>query len=116
MCSATWQTKVELRQRVRLRLELTFEAGSDIRAPASSASSLPKTGAPNPFGQLRTMQVTSPPQESPFFRMSSMTAVTLMFARNYFGTIFQQHAYLCTSAQPHLCLGTSQHYFQSAQR
>ncbi len=77
-CTATWQTSLSQRMRASLRLELTFEAGSDIRAPASSASSLPKTGAPNPFGQLRTMHVTSPPQESPFFRMSSMTAVTLM--------------------------------------
>lgn len=53
---------------------LTLEAGRDMRAPASSASNLPNTGAPSPFGQRRTIQVTSPPQESPFFRMSSMTA------------------------------------------
>ena len=52
----------------------TLDAGKDMSAPASSASSLPKTGAPNPFGQRRTTQVTSPPHESPFLRMSSMTA------------------------------------------
>ena len=45
-----------------------------MTAAASSASSFANTGEPRPVGQLRTMQVTSPPQESPRFRISSMTA------------------------------------------
>lgn len=52
----------------------TFEAGKDMRAFASSASSLSKTGEPRPFGQARITHVTSPPQESPLFRTSSITA------------------------------------------
>ena len=54
--------------------QLTLDAGNDMRAPASSASSLPKTGAPSPLGQCLTMHVTSPPHESPVFLMSSITA------------------------------------------
>ena len=56
-------------------LLLTFEAGSDMTAPASSASSFPKTGMPSPLGQPRTTQVTTPPHESPRVRTSSIAAV-----------------------------------------
>ncbi len=52
---------------------LTFEAGSDMTAPASSASSFPKTGMPSPLGQPRTTQVTTPPHESPRVRTSSIS-------------------------------------------
>ena len=45
-----------------------------MAAFASSASSLSKTGEPRPMGGLRTTQVTSPPQESPRVRTSSIAA------------------------------------------
>ena len=52
----------------------TLVAGRDSMAFASSASSLSKTGVPSPLGQFRTMQVTSPPHESPRTRTSLMAA------------------------------------------
>ena len=57
-----------------LPLSLTLLAGRLIMALASSASSLSKTGLPSPGGQPRTMQVTSPPHESPRVRTASMAA------------------------------------------
>lgn len=52
----------------------TFEAGRDMKAFASSASSLSNTGEPRPLGHALITHVTSPPQESPLFRTSSITA------------------------------------------
>lgn len=51
---------------------LTFVAGNDIIALASSASSLSNTGLPSPLGVRRTTHVTSPPHESPRTRTSLM--------------------------------------------
>ena len=103
---------MQRRQQTGLSSYLTLEAGRDMRAPASSASSLPNTGAPNPLGQRRTMQVTSPPHESPFLRMSSMTAHhglrwTAENSDSLSDSAVDQHtSHLCTSAQLHLCQDT----------
>ena len=61
-------------EKVQGACRLALEAGRDIRAFASSASSLSKTGEPRPFGQARITHVTSPPQESPVVRTLSITA------------------------------------------
>jgi hypothetical protein len=53
---------------------LTLVAGKLSIAFASSASSLSNTGVPSPLGQLRTTQVTSPPQDSPLVRTALMAA------------------------------------------
>ena len=58
-----------------------------MRALASSASSLSKTGEPKPLGQRRTTQVTTPPQESPRFLTSSIAA----FKHNMCITLHAQH-------------------------
>ena len=50
-------------------------AGRLSIALASSASSLSNTGAPRPRGTPRQTQVTTPPQESPRVRTSSMAAI-----------------------------------------
>ena len=45
-----------------------------IKAPASSASSLPNTGSPKPTGTLAAVTVTLAPTESPSRRNASINA------------------------------------------
>ena len=61
---------------ISMKQGLALEAGRLMKALASSASSLSKTGEPRPLGQARITHVTSPPQESPRVRTSSMAACT----------------------------------------
>eukprot|EP01018_Ginkgo_biloba_P033696 Gb_41598 [translate_table: standard] len=46
-----------------------------MRAFASSASSLSNTGEPSPLGTFLTIQVTTPPTESPRVRMESIDSI-----------------------------------------
>ncbi len=55
-------------------------AGSDSMPLARSASSLSKTGSPNPAGTLRATTVTTPPRESPSRRARSMASVIAVAA------------------------------------
>ena len=50
-------------------------AGKDITALARSASNLSNTGIPNPAGQWRATQPTTPPRESPSWPMALILVI-----------------------------------------